>query len=322
MESKGSWTFLVIPSSPQKRPFSISVPFIIVPALFFTFLAILLVASVGAWRPCLLHQAEVKSVDLEAENRSARACIKDQEAKIQLLTQEILKIRERTTYIQTCLGLRAEASGRGTLAQGGIEFTPQKAANPTRYSSPELYQDTTPVGATAESLSLRDIGQLDADLKEIIGVLKGRQEKLDHSPSVSPVDPRQSWISSSFGVRTSPFSGKEQFHPGLDIAGPERTPIQAPAKGTVVFVGRDGSLGMTVRIRHGSVYESAYGHLSRAAVKKGQRVDRGDVIGFMGSSGRSTGPHLHYAIEKNGKTVNPLPYMMDWQDSPPVLAIK
>ncbi|MGE5839841.1 MAG: M23 family metallopeptidase [Deltaproteobacteria bacterium] len=321
MESKGSLSFLVIPSSPHKRPFSISVPFLIVPAFFVAFLAILFVACAGAWRTYSLHQAEAKSHFLETENRSATARIEAQEAKIVTLTQEISKIREKAAYIQTHLGLKAEGSGHSTRAQGGIELTPQKASKSSRISPPiNPHQHTAAPGAKAGPVSLEEIGQLDADLKEIIDVLHRRQEKLDHTPSASPVDPRESWISSSYGLRISPFEGKEQFHPGLDIAGAERTPIITPAKGSVAFVGRDGSLGMAVRIRHDSVYESTFGHLSKAAVKKGQRVDRGDVIGFMGNSGRSTGPHLHYEIAKNGKSVNPLPYMTDWRGSPPVLA--
>jgi murein DD-endopeptidase MepM/ murein hydrolase activator NlpD len=150
-------------------------------------------------------------------------------------------------------------------------------------------------------------------LQQIVGALQGRQEKLDHTPSVSPIDPQESWISSSYGVRISPFTGKEQFHPGVDIAGAEKTPIVAPAKGTIVFAGKDGALGMSVRIKHDSVHESIYGHLHKASVKKGQHVERGEVIGYMGNSGRSTGPHLHYEIVKNGKNVNPFQYMMDWK---------
>jgi murein DD-endopeptidase MepM/ murein hydrolase activator NlpD len=99
----------------------------------------------------------------------------------------------------------------------------------------------------------------------------------------------------------------------VDIAGAEQTPIIAPAKGTVAFVGKDGALGMSVRIKHDSACESTYGHLNKAAVKKGQHVERGEVIGYMGNSGRSTGSHLHYEIEKNRKNVNPFQYMMDWK---------
>jgi murein DD-endopeptidase MepM/ murein hydrolase activator NlpD len=100
----------------------------------------------------------------------------------------------------------------------------------------------------------------------------------------------------------------------LDIAGAEGTAIIAPAKGTVTFVGKDGPLGLSVRIRHDSAYETTYGHLNKASVKKGQPVERGDVIGSLGNSGRSTGHHLHYEIAKNGKTVNPLQYMLDWRE--------
>jgi murein DD-endopeptidase MepM/ murein hydrolase activator NlpD len=325
MEAKRRLTFLVIPSSPHKRSFSISVPFLMVPGLFFAFGFVLLIAFAGIWRSYHYHQIAQNAHRLEMENRAAKAHIKDQEGKIEQLTQALLKISERTAYIQNYLGLKAEGAGSGMppsgmRAQGGIELAPQNVSKSYKPYSAGVDRQGSIEDAKTGSFSLQDIGQLDADLKQIVGTLRGRQEKLERVPSISPVGPRESWISSPYGMRISPFTGQEQFHPGIDIAGAERTPIMAPAKGTVVFVGREGSLGMTVRIKHDSLYESTYGHLKKAAVKKGQRVDQGDVIGYMGNSGRSTGPHLHYAIEKNGKNVNPFPYMKDWRDGSPVLA--
>jgi murein DD-endopeptidase MepM/ murein hydrolase activator NlpD len=320
MEATRRLTFLVIPSSPGNRAFSISVPFLVVPGLFFTFGMILLIAFAGVWRSYHFQQVAQNAHRLEMENRSAKARIKDQEGKIEQLTQALLNISERTAYIQNYLGLKAEGAGSGMRAQGGIELAPQNVSKSSKPYSAEADRQGSIEEAKAGSFSLQDIGQLDADLKQIVGTLRGRQEKLERVPSISPVDPRESWISSPYGMRISPFTGQEQFHPGIDIAGAERTPIMAPAKGTVVFVGREGSLGTTVRIKHDSAYESTYGHLKKAAVKKGQRVDQGDVIGYMGNTGRSTGPHLHYAIEKNGKNVNPFPYMKDWRDGSPVLA--
>ena len=86
----------------------------------------------------------------------------------------------------------------------------------------------------------------------------------------------------------------------------------APAKGQVTRVRKWGALGLMVRIKHSSTYTTEYGHLQKAVVKKGENVERGEIIGYMGNSGRSTGYHLHYGMKKKGKHVNPLPYMMDW----------
>jgi murein DD-endopeptidase MepM/ murein hydrolase activator NlpD len=320
MEAKRRLTILVIPSLPYKRPFTISLPSMMVPGVFFALGVLLITAFAGVWRSYHFYKIAQNGNRLEIENRAAKALIKDQEGKIEQLTQALLKISERTAHIQNYLGLKAEGAGSSMSAQGGIELAPQYGPKLSK-----LYPSGVDRGRSIEeektcSLSMQDIGQLDADLKQIVGTLQRRQEKLDHVPHISPVDPRESWISSSYGMRISPFTGQEQFHPGIDIAGAEKTPIMAPAKGTVVYVGREGSLGMTVRIKHDSVYETTYGHLKKAAVKKGQRVDLGDVIGYMGNSGRSTGTHLHFAVEKNGKNVNPFPYMKDWRDASPVLA--
>jgi murein DD-endopeptidase MepM/ murein hydrolase activator NlpD len=314
MLTKKKLTILVMPSSPHKRVFSISVPILMLTAVFFAFGILLFMASAGVWRTYRFQQVEQESHRLEIENRSAQSQIQDQERKIQHLTQEILSIREKAGYVQSYLGLKPQGPGVGKIGQGGVELTLRSAALSSKSFSSEIHQRPSTSTTQAAFLSPQDIRQLDADLQQIVGALQGRQEKLDHTPSVSPVDPQESWISSSYGVRISPFTGKEQFHPGVDIAGAEKTPIVTPAKGTIAFVGKDGALGMTVRIKHDSVYESTYGHLDKASVKKGQHVDRGDVIGSMGNSGRSTGHHLHYEIEKNGKNVNPFQYMMDWKN--------
>ena len=314
MLAKKKLTILVLPSSPHKRVFSISVPVLMLTAVFFSFCILLFMASAGAWRMYRFQEVEQKSQLLEMENRCAKSQIQDQESRIKHLTQEILNIREKAGYVQSYLGLKPQGPSVGKIGQGGVELTPRSAALSSKSFSTEIHQRPSTPTTHAASLSAQDIRQLDADLQQIVGALQGRQEKLDHTPSVSPVDPQESWISSSYGVRISPFTGKEQFHPGVDIAGAEKTPIIAPAKGTVAFVGKDGALGMSVRIKHDSACESTYGHLNKAAVKKGQHVERGEVIGYMGNSGRSTGHHLHYEIAKNGKNVNPLQYMMDWEN--------
>jgi murein DD-endopeptidase MepM/ murein hydrolase activator NlpD len=314
MLAKKNLTILVVPSSPHKRVFSLSVPILLLSAVFLASGILLFMASAGAWSFYRFQQVEQESQRLEMENRAANSRIQDQEIRIEYLTREISGIRIKAGYVQSYLGLKPQGSGGGKIGQGGVELASRNAALSSISPSTTIHPSAKTPTTHAASLSASDIRQLDADLQQMVGALQGRQEKLDRTPSVSPVDSQESWISSPYGVRISPFTGKEQFHPGVDIAGAEKTPILSPAKGTVAFVGKDGPLGMAVRIKHDEVYETTYGHLHSASVKKGQHVDRGEVIGYMGNSGRSTGHHLHYEVAKNGKNVNPLGYMTDWKN--------
>ena len=115
-------------------------------------------------------------------------------------------------------------------------------------------------------------------------------------------------VVSGYGRRTHPMGGGRGQHEGIDIASPKGTPVRAAAAGDVVEIGRRGPYGRMVRIHHADRMETAYAHLSRFAnrLKVGQQVKQGDVIGYVGSSGRSSGPHLHYEVRRNGKPTDPL----------------
>lgn len=125
-------------------------------------------------------------------------------------------------------------------------------------------------------------------------------------PELWPVAGR---ISSSFGERLDPFDGEGAFHTGLDIATPMGTPVHVTAEGVVTYAGILRGYGRAVVVDHGHHLRTLYAHLSGFAAAVGQRVDRGDVIGFVGDSGRSTGPHLHYEVRINGVPVNPYKYL-------------
>jgi murein DD-endopeptidase MepM/ murein hydrolase activator NlpD len=119
---------------------------------------------------------------------------------------------------------------------------------------------------------------------------------------IAPVSGR---VSSSYGRRRHPILGYTRMHAGIDKAAPTGTPIHAVTDGTVQFAGRHGGHGNYVKLSHGGGIGTGYGHMSRIAVRSGQRVSRGQVIGYVGSTGLSTGPHLHYELYRNGQTVNP-----------------
>ena len=121
----------------------------------------------------------------------------------------------------------------------------------------------------------------------------------------TPIDGAR--ISSGFGKRRHPILGYTKMHRGVDFAAPRGTPVYAAGKGVVEYVGRKGAYGKYVRIRHDKTYKTAYAHLSRygKGVRKGTRVSQGQVIGYVGTTGRSTGPHLHYEVIKKGRQTNP-----------------
>ena len=128
-------------------------------------------------------------------------------------------------------------------------------------------------------------------------------------PSRRPVD--QMRLTSSFGTRSDPFSGRRARHNGIDIPGATGTPIYATADGNVGRAQRLGGYGNYVEIEHGNAIQTRYGHMSQILVEPGQRVRRGDMIGLVGSTGRSTGPHLHYEVRIAGAPVNPIPFIAD-----------
>lgn len=116
-------------------------------------------------------------------------------------------------------------------------------------------------------------------------------------------------MASGFGYRTDPFTKKRRFHQGMDFTAPRGTPVYATGDGIVGRAdNRAAGYGKHVRIEHGFGYVSLYAHLNKYNVKRRQKVERGDIIGYVGSTGRSVGPHLHYEIFKDGKRVNPLNY--------------
>jgi len=146
----------------------------------------------------------------------------------------------------------------------------------------------------------------DKSFRELSDFLTKQQSALASTPSIWPV---MGWVSSEFGYRTSPFTGKREFHRGIDIATRAGKEIVAPAGGIVTGVSKKKGMGNMLRINHQNGISTCYGHLLKSAAKNGQRVKRGDVIGYLGNSGRSTGPHLHYGIYLNGVPVNPRRYL-------------
>ena len=150
-----------------------------------------------------------------------------------------------------------------------------------------------------------EMQQKKAVLGDLLAQLHERNAKLDATPDIWPTAGGE--ITSRFGGRANPFSGTGyDYHPGIDIGNDYGAPVYAGATGYVEYAGWYSGYGRYVKISHGYGYETAYGHMSSIEVSSGQYVEKGDVIGYVGSSGYSTGPHLHYEVIINGQDSDPL----------------
>lgn len=151
------------------------------------------------------------------------------------------------------------------------------------------------------------------ELQRILSNLSKQKSLLSSIPAISPVN---GWVTSGFGYRTSPFTGKRTMHKGIDVASPIGSPIYSPANGVVIFTGSKAGFGNFIMIAHGYGIVSRYGHNAQNMVQPGQRVKRGEQIATVGMSGRTTGPHLHYEVLVNGRHVNPKKFILDLNDNP------
>lgn len=145
-------------------------------------------------------------------------------------------------------------------------------------------------------------------LTRLIDHLEEQKNMMAHTPAIRPA---QGFIPSRFDYRQSPFTGRREFHKGIDIANRHGTPIVATGDGVISFSGENGALGQVVVIDHGYGVVTRYAHVQKTLKKRGERVRRGDKIALMGNTGRSTGPHLHYEVRLNGVPVNPEKYILN-----------
>jgi murein DD-endopeptidase MepM/ murein hydrolase activator NlpD len=171
--------------------------------------------------------------------------------------------------------------------------------------------DLDPVALPFEAERIRNDGRaLQHSLAEVQEYFNDAQRLLSHTPSIRPTP--TPWLTSSFGKRRDPMNGTWVMHKGLDLGGHVGKEIVAPADGVVIFIGRRGGYGQTVVIDHGYGLQTHYAHLSKYRVTRGQRVGRGELIAEMGSTGKSTGPHLHYEVRRLGNPLDPRRFILDW----------
>ena len=253
---------------------------------------VLAAATVLGWLYLAAPVDDTQVARLRHENTELRHVNQSFEQNIRQLQGQLTAYEERTRKLAIVAGID-ELDNGGDAGIGG--------------SALELAS-----GDDADLSRIRGLEQrlqgLSHDLDRVEGNLATRFRWLSAMPTVTPTG---GLFTSGFGVRRDPVNGRAAFHAGLDIAAPPGRAVHATADGVVVLAGPHGDLGNAVMISHGFGLATRYGHLSATAVQAGQRVHRGDVLGYVGNTGHSTGYHLHYEVVKDGQAVNPLGYILD-----------
>jgi len=210
------------------------------------------------------------------------------------------------TRLQRVAGRGAFAAMLGLATLG---FSGQANAAPAEPAAQPAPAAGGPMIAAASAEATSDL-RADAQFRTLFQTWKkfdAPQQGVIAIPSVHPVHTLS--FTSNFGIRSDPFRGTAAMHAGVDIPGPVGTPIYATADGIVSHAGRQGGYGNMVELNHGKGIATRYGHLSKILVPDNARVTRGQLIALMGSTGRSTGPHLHYEVRIDGHAVNPIPFL-------------
>lgn len=241
---------------------------------------ILTVAAITATSLYFTNTVDRSEIEqLRVENRGLRQVNEAFEASLRELRGKLTDYEERTLQLAIIAGLDSDAYG----AEAGIGGEPY----------PPLDQR---------------LGTLDERLGEIEERLEERSRWIAATPAITPA---RGILTSGFGFRRDPLTGVRTFHHGVDIAAGPGQPVRATADGLIVRSGIHGGLGKSVTVAHGFGTSTRYGHMSRLAVEAGQEVRRGDVLGYVGNTGRSTGYHLHYEVHVDGSPVDPTRYLLE-----------
>jgi murein DD-endopeptidase MepM/ murein hydrolase activator NlpD len=227
--------------------------------------------------------------------------------KLAQLEGELSRLRDLDRRVRAVVGLdKADAPApTASIAQGGAETLSRNALlealkQRTGRLVDWLSRDLSVLG---EEISSRE-----RSLRELKAFIEEKASTLAATPTILPV---KGLVTAGYGYRKSPFTSQRELHEGLDIAAPYGSPIVATADGIVTFAGPLAAYGNVVFVDHGHGFSTFYAHCSSYRAREGQRVRRGEVIAYVGTTGRTTGPHVHYEVHVNGVISNPMKYLVD-----------
>jgi murein DD-endopeptidase MepM/ murein hydrolase activator NlpD len=292
-------TFLLVPDSSQlSRQMTIRVWYLWAALATAVLLVFATLFFASAFLSDEVEEAELEQ--LQAENQALGDRYDDLRQDLDEATTRYGELVQKEIAIRQAFGLPEVSVEERQLGTGG-----PLVVTPAVQSETEWLAYNT----EAELDRLLRLSSFELEkYTELEGSLGDLKDRLDHTPSIWPA---RGWLQRGFGIKSDPFTGMKRLHRGLDISNNPGTAIHAPAKGRVQTAVVDREMGKLVVIEHDYGFVTRYAHMSQIDVVRGQQVERGDVIGRMGSTGRSTGSHLHYEVWCNGKVLNPLDYILD-----------
>jgi murein DD-endopeptidase MepM/ murein hydrolase activator NlpD len=246
-----------------------------------------------------VRMLELKQLRQEAGDRNLLA------AKVSQLEGELSRLRDLDNKLRVVAGLDKGDIQQPAMAMGGAETQSRSALLDALKQQTGRVMDW--VTRDLEALG-QEINSRERSFRELKALLEEKRSLLDSTPTIWPV---KGLVTAGYGFRTSPFTGQREMHEGLDVAAPHGTPVVATADGVVSFTGPLSAFGNVVFINHGHGFTTFYAHNTSIRAKEGQTVKRGEVIAYVGATGRATGPHVHYEVQVNGTTVNPMKYIVD-----------
>jgi murein DD-endopeptidase MepM/ murein hydrolase activator NlpD len=293
--NKKFYTIMIVPHAAAKfRRIRISKNFLIAAGCFLG-----VVFTAGLMFPHYLLRSSQLTANLSRmaqENQELRKANEKIDESLTDLRSKLAEFETKATKFAMMAGVEDPQSQQ--LAAGGSSFD-------LKGLSPKASQAV--IEAEINTLKERS-GALQDSFRVLDMAFQKQSLLLSSTPSIYPV---HGLLGNGYGWRRDPFTGMRDFHQGLDLVAPLGTKVVAPADGIVTKVGQSGGFGNSVFISHGYGIITRYGHLSAYNVKIGQRVKRGDVIGMVGSTGRSTGPHLHYELLVHQRNVDPIKYILE-----------
>jgi murein DD-endopeptidase MepM/ murein hydrolase activator NlpD len=301
---KKEFTFVVIPPKTSKV-LRLKIPKPLMLAIAGLIAVFAVVAVVSIYRAITLQGELLAYERLKNEYLRQQVGIKKVSNEVDRFKGEMDHLRELDYKLRLITDLEVERPGPSIYGIGGFsEATDQTLVKQATQNGTDL------LGVLNKDLSRLDkmVRYQEESFNNLKAYLADKQDLIQRTPYRWPV---RGFLSSTFGPRVDPFTGNQRMHEGIDIVAPKGTPIKAPADGIVTFSGVDPSLGNMLVLDHGYGVITRYGHLNSALVREGQRVKRGDTIATVGSTGRSTGPHLHYEIRINDVAINPLKLLIN-----------
>lgn len=299
---KGKYNIMVIPPSTDGvRQYSI--PQWVVPSVLGTF-ALMLILTLTSISIAIHNSGHSAELDAKIqENQSLRTQLAGLGFDVESLRGQIAALEEAEQRVRTVFGFPEIDPAERALGIGGSVLLTDQSELPG-------FDAATFTTETELDRLMRRCEFERENFDGMYSALVERKEQLACTPSISPIS---SHLVRGFGMKPDPWTGKNRLHAGVDLSARVGTPVRAAADGRVVVTGSQARLGKLVTIDHGYSVKTRYGHLSKILVKKGQQVKRGDVIALSGRSGTVTGPHLHYEVHVDGRKVNPMKYILDFE---------